>query len=123
VARYVVAFPPGTELLNVNSRVHWSKRAQVTAQLRRDAALLARHQKIPRLGKVRFTVVYHPPDRRRRDSSNIFLSAKAAIDGIADCCLADDSDAYVRSTLFLPGAAVKGGQLVITVTDVRSRDD
>ena len=117
---YTIKFPPGTELISANARDHWSKRATVTSHLRKQAFELARDQDLPSLGKVRIRAIYHPPDRRKRDSSNIlFLSAKAAIDGIVDAAwMADDNDRIVRSLELLPSSeVVKGGQMVIEIEE------
>jgi crossover junction endodeoxyribonuclease RusA len=119
--RYTLSFPPGTPLINVNTREHYRARAKVTAALRAAACVLARSEGIPPLGRIRVRATYYPPDRRRRDSSNVlFLSLKAALDGITDAgVLSDDNDKIVLGLELFPGDhAVPGGQMVIELTEV-----
>ncbi len=116
---FKIEFPPGTALLNVNQRNHWSKNAKVTAGLRQLSFLLARG--ITRLEKARIRATYYPPDNRRRDSSYVlYLSPKPIIDGIVDAgILSDDCDKYMRGLELLPGdCIVKGGQVVIEIIEV-----
>lgn len=105
-------------LLNANDRVHWTKRAHLTADIRMLSRNLSSH--IPRMDKVKIRATYYPPDNRRRDMSNLFLTVKAAVDGLVDSgVLKDDSDKYVRGHELLPGDhVVKGGQMIIEVIDV-----
>lgn len=125
--KYTLAFPPGTKLINANGRPskyavsagNRFARAKVTATLRQQACALAKKAKIPRLEKVRVQVIYYPPNKQRRDSSNVlFHSSKAALDGLTDAGIwPDDNDKVVRSIEFIPGDhIVPGGQMVIMIT-------
>ena len=121
MAVYKLTFPPGTKLINVNNRESRFARAKVTKELRALARDLAVQQKIPELEKVKVRAVYYPPDRRRRDSSNVlFLSVKAALDGCTDAKIwKDDNDAIVRSIELVPGdQIIKGGQMVIVIEEL-----
>jgi crossover junction endodeoxyribonuclease RusA len=115
---FKIEFPAGMPLLNANDRIHWSKRAHLTSDIRMLSRNLSSH--IPRLEKVKIRAIYYPPNNRRRDMSNIFLSVKAAVDGLVDSgVLKDDSDRYVRGHELLPGDhVVKNGQLVIEIVEV-----
>ena len=126
--RYILEFPPGQKLINANGRsskyaVSVSSRfarAKVTAILKSTSNLLAKQAGIPVLDKVTVTGIYYPPDKRRRDSSNVlFFSVKAAVDGLVPRVLSDDNDKIVRSTAFIPGdRIVKNGQMVIILEEV-----
>jgi hypothetical protein len=75
----------GTEFLNANDRIHWSKRAKLTEQWRTNAGWAVRAARVPRIhGKAHITAVILFPDRRRRDPANWAPTAKACIDGITD---------------------------------------
>lgn len=52
--------------------------------------------------------------------SNLFLTVKAAVDGLVDSgVLKDDSDKFVRGHELLPGDhVVKGGQMVLEIINV-----
>lgn len=85
--------------------------------------MLACQKRIPKLlPKIKVIATYHPPDNRRRDSTqNIFPSTKACIDGLVDAqVIKDDNDKIVVSVEMLRGENVKGGQLVIEVVEVLS---
>lgn len=118
---FKIAFPPGMPLLNANDRVHWSKRAKTSADLRLLGRSEAQWRAIPHLGKVRIRVTYYPPNNRRRDSPNVlFATSKPLIDGIVDAgVLKDDSDKYVRGLELIPGDhVVRDGQVVMEIWEV-----
>ncbi|MFD9248426.1 RusA family crossover junction endodeoxyribonuclease [Streptomyces bottropensis] len=95
-ARRWVVDLPDTELLNANDRPHWTKRRQLTADIREAAAVLARQQRVPRLNRARVIYVVKPKMRTRVfDPSNWALSAKAAVDGLQDAGVFEDDNAAV----------------------------
>jgi crossover junction endodeoxyribonuclease RusA len=106
------------QLINANDRDHWRKSAGKTATIRSVARGQAKG--IPRLGKVKVRCVYYAPDNRRRDTTNLFPSIKAAMDGIVDAgVLKDDSDKYIVSYEIARGEFnVRRGQLVIEIIEV-----
>lgn len=75
-----------------NVRSHWTKKAKAKKAYREEAWARALEQSIQRLNtttpKLYFS--FHPPDRRRRDLSNMPATQKASIDGIADALGCDD---------------------------------
>jgi len=119
---WVLVFPAGTKILTANemrAKGHWSKFYTIIKSWRAMACLLAQQQKVPLMEKVKIRAVYHPPDNRRRDTSNIFPTIKAAVDGIVDAgVLKDDSDKYVLSVEMVRGSNVALGQLVIEIIEV-----
>ena len=124
--KYTLEFPPGVRLINANGRSskyavsassRWGKK-QVTSELRAMGCKLAKKAKIPYLDVVSVTVIYYPPDNRKRDSSNVlFYSRKAALDGCTDAKIwSDDNDKVVRSLTLIPGDhVVPKGQMVIEI--------
>jgi len=124
--KYTLEFPPGVRLINANGRSskyavsassRWGKK-QVTSELRAMGCKLARKARIPRLEAVHVTVIYYPPDNRKRDSSNVlFYSSKAGLDGCTDAKIwSDDNDKVVRSLTLIPGDyIVPKGQMVIII--------
>lgn len=126
--KYILEFPPGVRLINANGRSskyavsassRWGKK-QVTSELRAMGCKLAKKAGIPKLEMVRVRAIYYPPDRRKRDSSNVlFFSVKAAVDGLVPLVLTDDNDKIVRSTELVPGdRIVPKGQMVIEIIEV-----
>jgi crossover junction endodeoxyribonuclease RusA len=117
-----VEFPAGMKLLTSNEMRkagHWSRYAPTIAVIRSTANLLARNKKIPKgMQQVKIKAIYHPPDNRRRDTSNIFPTIKAAVDGFVDAgVIPDDNDKYVKSVEMVRGSNVKRGQLVIEIRE------
>ena len=112
--------PAGVELLSENDHdMHWGRRQRLVKNLREIAWGLARQQRIPRLARARFTGVYEPPDRRKRDAPNLYPSFKACIDGITDAgVLPDDNDRFVLDLLMRPGEVFPGGRIVLHITEV-----
>jgi Holliday junction resolvase RusA-like endonuclease len=118
VNSYLVELPIGMQLINANDRDHWRKSAGKTATIRSVARGQAKG--IPRLGKVKIKVIYYAPDNRRRDTTNLFPSVKAAVDGIVDAgVLKDDSDKFVVGYEILRGSYnIPKGQLTIEIIEV-----
>lgn len=122
--QWVIGLPAGTKLLSANGREHWRARAAVTAELRRTAGWLARVQKIPRLERAHVLAVYHPPDRRRRDPANLYPSVKACVDGLTDAgAWADDDASHLAGPDMRLGDVVRGGRLVLTITELEASND
>lgn len=117
---WTIALPPGTPLLSLNDRHHWTVRGKRAKALREAAWALARQQRIPALERASIIVEYRPPDRRRRDHDNLpIASGKHAIDGIVQAgVLKDDCAPYVVSVTGCIGAVTPKGQLLIHVTEV-----
>lgn len=93
--RAVVTLPRAA-VLTANQRLHWRKRAAMTAVIRQRFAIAARQgQRID--GPVRITALLGFPDPgRRRDPNNWAPTTKAAVDGLVDGgLLADDSHQHV----------------------------
>lgn len=118
---WTVELPAGLPLLNANKRAHWSVRRDRTKAIRAAAWAQARKTGVPRLDRAHIVCEYRPPDRRRRDVANWAPSAKAAVDGVVDAgVLADDSDEYLIGPDMRIGDVIKGGQLVLHVTELET---
>lgn len=116
---WTVELPAGMPLLNANRRIHHMARARLTRDLRQAAYLCAKNAKVPHLARAHVIAEYRPPDRRKRDSHNLFLSAKAAVDGLVDAgVLTDDSDEYLTGPDMRPGPVEKSGRLVLHITEL-----
>lgn len=116
---FEIRLPIGYPLLSANGREHWRKRANITAAIRACARGQCWNVR-PIAGRVKIRAVYHAPDNRRRDVSNLFPSVKAGVDGIVDAgIIKDDSDRYVVSLEMVRSPDnIKLGQLVIQVIEV-----
>lgn len=115
-----LALPPKINLINANDRMHPLKRSPYIKAIRQAAWAMARHHKLPALRHAHVFYVIHPDTTtRRRDPGNWSPSAKAAIDGLVDAgVLPDDNHTHLLGPDPRIGPPVKGGQLVLHITDL-----
>lgn len=117
--RWVLEFPPGMRLLNANDRMHWRPKAERTAELRKAGWAVAKRQKVPALDQAHVLAVIRPASRRRCDPANFYPSVKAGVDGLVDAGVLPDDDAtHLDGPDMRLGEVVKGGQLVLVITDL-----
>lgn len=104
------------KLLSPNARPHWARKAKAVRLARSAAHVLtfsALAGQKPDWPFVNVGFVFCPPDRRRRDRSNVQASMKAATDGIADALGIDDSR-FIEAYAW--GEVVKGGLVRVTIS-------
>lgn len=83
----VLQFPQPGVLLNVNHRIHWSRRARITRQWRHaaaQAALLLGPPSARAHGPSFVRLIIPVPTRGKRDPGNLYLCTKATVDGLVD---------------------------------------
>jgi crossover junction endodeoxyribonuclease RusA len=110
-----VTLPWPNKTLSPNARVHWAKKAAATKAARTEATWLIRARGKQRgwsAGAAYVTMVFCPPDHRRRDLDNLIASMKASNDGIADALGVDDSRFISTYSM---GQPVKGGAVFVTI--------
>lgn len=96
-SRWEIALPWDKPPLTLNQRMHWAPKAQWTRTLRAGSHLLALQAKIPQLDTCTVTLLWHPPDRRRRDEDNPIPTLKALADGVVDAgVVTDDTPDLMR---------------------------
>jgi len=104
-------FPP--TILNPNVRSHWAAKAKAKKKYRCDCYYLAYGIKPEFMeGMIFLKIIFHPPDRRKRDKDNIIAAFKAGQDGIADAWRVDD---YRFSTSYDIGDVVKYGGVTVEI--------
>lgn len=109
----ILPWPP--KECNPNKRLHWSVVAKAKAKYRRDCRLIASQLRLKSKDRALLVLlVFHPPDRRRRDRDNMLASIKGGIDGISDAIGVDDSHFVLK---IATGDPVKGGAVVVTITE------
>lgn len=118
-----LAFPVSELMQNRHDGRHWSYAASEKADSRREgylAALAAMTEAgyEPPEGTTLFRVrmEFAPPDRRRRDVSNLHAAMKWAIDGIAQAMGVDDSR-FIEHTQRL-GAQHAAGYVSVTIQEI-----
>lgn len=108
--------PPIT--LNSSFR-HWSQRAKVVKEIRREAMVRARAARLGPYRHITTTLHYQPRDRRRRDPSNLVGTQKPLLDGLVDAgVVPDDTPEYVTESMPVIHPPVKGepGRMWLTIT-------
>jgi crossover junction endodeoxyribonuclease RusA len=92
----VINLPWPAKELHPNARGHWTKKAKAAKQARNDGAWCAlasgvRTHDFKGQDSLNVSIVFEPPDKRRRDTDGMFSSMKSYLDGIADVVGVDDS--------------------------------
>ena len=84
--------------ISQNDRLHWSKKARLTKQIRKVTALQVAH--IPPLQKCRVQLVWLVTDMRKRDADNPAPTYKAMCDGLVDAgIVTDDTPEYMEKLM------------------------
>lgn len=99
--------------LHPNARVHWTRRHRATKAAREAAQWMSCSHGPIEADKLDVTIIFHEPDKRRRDADGLLSNVKAYIDGIADSLEVDDSK---WSIAIRRGEVVKGGVVRFEIT-------
>jgi crossover junction endodeoxyribonuclease RusA len=103
--------------LSPNSHKHWRYKAKAASEAKETgriltlAAMAGNRQQLPD-GKVSLSIVFHPPDSRKRDDDNALSSFKHYRDGMALALGIDDNRFRVTYEM---GEPIKGGKVVVEV--------
>jgi crossover junction endodeoxyribonuclease RusA len=88
----ILPWPP--KELNPNARNHWAKTAKFKKSYRQICWALALEAKIrvSTTGEdpILLGITFFPPDRRGRDTDNMFAAMKAGLDGVAEALQVND---------------------------------
>lgn len=105
--------------LNANQKLHWARRAEIVKQLRTEAFVRARSQKIGTHDHITVQLVYKPKRNLRRDAGNLMPTHKAILDGLVDAGIVpDDTPQYVTEMMpRIEPADGKGTMWVEITTD------
>ncbi|GHA15298.1 hypothetical protein GCM10007989_07580 [Devosia pacifica] len=111
-----ITLPWPDKKLSPNARTHWAPKAAAAKAARTDAgwAVRAAVEKKPDWHSVSVSMLFCPPDGRRRDRDNLISSMQAATDGIADALGIDDSKFVCTYAI---GPVVKGGEVRVCLSE------
>lgn len=87
----LLPFPP--KELSPNARLHWAKTAKAKKSYRMECFIEAKRQGIIKQSTnkpIKVSLVFYPPDQRKRDWDNMLAAAKSGLDGLADALGVDD---------------------------------
>lgn len=100
--------------LSPNNRTHYQRKAKAKAKQRSDCYLLAKQVKVNfPAGNIPITIIFHPPNKIKRDLDNLLSSCKGMLDGVADSWGIDDT--RFRPITIDFGPSVKGGSVVLNI--------
>jgi crossover junction endodeoxyribonuclease RusA len=88
-----------TPPLSLNDRMHWRKRAKITAEIRGLVCAWA-STAVPACSATEVELHYVPRDARRRDADNLVPILKACCDGLVDAgVVPDDTPELMRKVM------------------------
>lgn len=119
---YVFFIPQVADWISANDRLHWAKKARLTKTWRDAGLVYARRGKLPRLDRAHITMHVHKTTARRFDPHNLFLTAKACVDGFVDYgLLPEDSYQYLDGPDMRAGEKQSRAGLTVSVRPLNLR--
>ena len=111
-------------MLNLNQRMHWAKKAQLTKHWRRLAYVNAMAAELPtNLGRVHIVAHVTKPTNRQYDVHNLMPTLKACVDGLVTDygLLPDDTNQHLIGPDLRQGG--KGdAAIIITITEIEKEE-
>ena len=100
---------------SLNARIHWAKRSSAARDAQLVGIVAAREAYIGTLEPCAHPVriVFHPPNKRRRDIDNLHARCKHQLDGICKAYSIDDS--LLHPVTLDIGEIRYGGAVVVTI--------
>jgi crossover junction endodeoxyribonuclease RusA len=116
---------PWPDDTSLNSRLHWAKRSSANRDHQLEGMLAAReavqgvHPVV--LGDcIQARIVFHPPNKRKRDLDNMLARVKKQLDGACSALGVDDSS--IKRITLEWGDMVYSGSVVVTVESILSAE-
>lgn len=121
--QFEVEWPP--KQLSPNARGHWSVKSRYARRYRSACHAYAHNARVAAGVKLQtgqqlsLSLVFCPPDRRKRDDDNLVAAFKSGRDGIADALGIDDSR-FV--TTFCIGDPAPGGSVLVEIRMIDNKE-
>lgn len=108
----------GSKFINLNQRMHWAPKADLTRRWRNLTAALAYVESIPKnLDRVHIVAHIIKPTARQYDVHNLMPTLKACVDGLVDYGLIpDDTNNHLTGPDLRQGGKGELG-VIITITE------
>lgn len=93
---------------------HWGVRQKFSKIAREQSKIItlaSSPKKFAPTKDIPITIIFNPPDRRRRDLDGMHSALKPTLDGISDAIGVDDQ--YFNPVILRRGKVYKGGQVEI----------
>jgi crossover junction endodeoxyribonuclease RusA len=113
-----VTLPWPQKELNPNARVHRMVLAKEKRAYKAACILMARKDGVkamPNARALHLTIVFVPPDKRRRDLDNMLASIKSGLDGLSHVLGVDD-DCW---SLTISKTKTVGGYVTVTIKEAQ----
>lgn len=114
-----ITLPWPNKKLSPNARLHFQEKARIVKTDRQLAFYMTQEKAVDEdlSGLLALRIIFHPPDRRRRDWDNLAASCKSYQDGVFSALNLDDS--CIRRVTLIIGAPQQGGEVVIRINRLR----
>lgn len=118
----MLPWPPA--VLSPNARAHWRVKAAAAKKYRAGCFMLPKEKRIDFAkfiietakplppSKIPVTLIFHPPDNRKRDDDNFLAAFKSGRDGMAEAWSIDDHRFAVTPRT---GHVLKGGAVEVRI--------
>ena len=119
LAQFTISAP--ADWINLNQRLHWAKKAELTRQWRLAAHVAAQQAKVHQgFSKVHVTAYITKPTRRAFDVHNLIPTMKAVIDGLVDYgVVADDSTKYLTGPDMRVSDETGPASITLTIKEIQ----
>lgn len=118
---WTITVPAAVQFLNLNQRMHWAPKADLTKKWRNTAHIAATTAKLPKgLERVHITAHIIKPTARQYDVHNLMPTLKACVDGLVDYGLIlDDTNNHLIGPDLRQGG--KGpAAIILTITEAHA---
>ncbi|WP_104087064.1 hypothetical protein [Arthrobacter sp. GMC3] len=119
LAQFTINAP--ADWINLNQRLHWAKKAELTRQWRLAAHVAANRAGVHQgFTKVHVTAYITKPTRRAFDVHNLVPTLKAVIDGLVDYGLVeDDSTKYLTGPDMRVSEETGPASITLTIKEIQ----
>ena len=117
-----VELPWPDKRLSPNARLHWTAKAEASQTAKAQGCMLTMEVRDPYIDltqqppEYEASYTFHPPDKRKRDIDNFLAMMKNYQDGV--CAALGIDDSRIKRTVIEWGAVVKGGKVVLKLTEL-----
>jgi len=114
----ILPLPYDKPPLSLNGRYHWARKAALAQGIKSAVFIIAKSNRVPRMGGAHVTLHWVPKDKRRRDTDNPIPTLKACIDGLVKAgVVPDDSSEYVSSEVVIDPVDKNNPRLYLSIEE------
>lgn len=114
----IIELPWPPRQLSPNNKSAWQSKIKVKNGYKQDAFEQAFMLGYKIEGNIPISIMFHPPNRLKRDLDNMLASIKYGLDGVASALRINDYQ--FRPMTLDVGEPIKGGKIIITLPDMEN---